>query len=400
MKKRIIILSALLCLAMAGCGNTSKETEAQSETTTETTQTSTDTASDEGADTEAQESETEDPTPVVEKTVADEGIDKFITLGEYKGLELTKNVTAVSDEDIESQIQSDLTANASEIEDGTVEDGDIVNIDYEGKIDGTAFDGGTSQGYDLTIGSGSFIDDFEEQLIGWKVGDSKDITVTFPEDYGQEDLNGKDAVFTVTINSIKRADKEISDEWVAKNSDFKTVDEYKTNIRSELEESNEATALSTMQNEAFSMVYDSSVFLQYPQDMVDEYMELTKSSYESYASYYGMEYDEFLENMGMTEVSIANAAKSNVKTALIIDAICEKEGITQDSDLYKAQQEKALTDNGFDSYDAAIESGVTDADISRTVKYNCILEVIINNAKITEASGSEASESEVSTEAE
>lgn len=400
MKKRIIILSALLCLAMAGCGNTSKETEAQSETTTETTQTSTDTASDEDADTEAQESETEDPTPVVEKTVADEGIDKFITLGEYKGLELTKNVTAVSDEDIESQVQSDLTANASEIEDGTVEDGDIVNIDYEGKIDGTAFDGGTSQGYDLTIGSGSFIDDFEEQLIGWKVGDSKDITVTFPEDYGQEDLNGKDAVFTVTINSIKRADKEISDEWVAKNSDFKTVDEYKANIRAELEESNEATALSTMQNEAFSMVYDSSVFLQYPQDMVDEYMELTKSSYESYASYYGMEYDEFLENMGLTEVTIANAAKSNVKTALIIDAICEKEGITQDSDLYKTQQEKALTDNGFDSYDAAIEAGVTDADIARTVKYNCILDVIINNAKITDASESEASESEVSTEAE
>lgn len=395
MKKRIVILSALLCLALAGCSSsTSKETEAKTEAASETsTETSQDTG-DESSSEATQESETEDPTPVVDKTVADEGIDQFITLGEYKGLELTKNVTSVSDEDIESRIQSDLTTNASEVTDGTVEDGDIVNIDYEGKIDGTAFDGGTAEGYDLTIGSGSFIDDFEDQLVGAKTGETKEVTVTFPEDYGQEDLNGKEAVFTVKINSIKRADKEISDEWVQKNSDFKTVDEYKADVKKQLEETNEASALSAMQNEAFSMVFSASTFQQYPQDMVDEYTELTKTSYENYASYYGMEYEDFLSNMGLTEVSIANASKNNVKTALIVDAICEKEGIKEDSDVYKTQLTKALEENGFDSMDAALEAGVSEADVARTVKYYCVLEVLTNNASITEVQETEAAQTE------
>lgn len=400
MKKRIVILSAVLCLALAGCGGSSDETEATSETTTEATtdaaSSSDETSSEESTDSTTQESETEDPTPVVDKTVADEGIDSFITLGEYKGLDLTKNVVTVSDDDIQSQIDSDLKTNAAEIEDGTVEDGDIVNIDYEGKIDGTAFDGGSSEGYDLTIGSGSFIDDFEEQLIGCKTGETTEVTVTFPEDYGNEELNGKDAVFTVTINAIKRPDKEITDEWVKNNSDFNTVEEYKENIRTEMEATNEESALSTMQNEAFSMVYSSSTPIQYPQDMVDEYTDLTKQSYETYASYYGMEYDEFASSMGITDVTIANAAKSSVKTALIVDAICEKEGINTDSDLYKTQLTKALEDNGYSDYDAAIEAGVAESDIDRTVKYYCALDVIISNANITEET--EATETEATAE--
>lgn len=401
MKKRIVILSALLCLALAGCQNSSKETEATSETATEATaETSSDSSSEESSDAQTQESETEDPTPVVEQTVADEGIDKFITLGEYKGLDLTKNVIAVSDDDIQSRIDSDLKTYASEVADGTVEDGDIVNIDYEGKIDGEAFDGGSSQGYDLTIGSGSFIDDFEEQLIGSKTGETTEVNVTFPEDYGNEELNGKDAVFTVTINSIKRPDKEITDEWVQKNSDYKTVDEYTDNIRTEMETSNEESALSTMQNEAFSMVFSSSTPIQYPQDLVDEYTELTKQSYETYASYYGMEYDEFASSMGITDVSIANAAKSSVKTELIVDAICEKEGISTDSDAYKTQLTKALEENGYSDYDAAIEAGVEERDIERTVKYYCALDVIISNANVTEAAETEAAQTEATTETE
>lgn len=381
MKKRIVILSALLCLALAGCNSSSKETENSSETTEETTATTETTASSE---TTELETETEDPTPVVDTTVEEEGIDKFITLGEYKGLELTKTVTSVTDEEVESKVTSDLSSSAEEVADATVEDGDIANIDYEGKVDGTAFDGGSAEGYDLTIGSGSFIDGFEDQLIGFKTGETKDITVTFPEDYGNEELNGKDAVFTVTVNSIKRAPKEITDEWVAANSSFKTVDEYKANAKSELEKSYESSALSSMQNEAFGQVYNSSSFLQYPQAMVDEYTELMKQTYESYASYYGMEYDEFVSSSGMTDVTMANAAKSNVKTALIVDAICAKEGIDTEGDVYKERLTQTLQENGYDSLDAATEAGIAEADVQRTVKYYCALDAIISYANITE----------------
>lgn len=379
MKKRIVIVSALLCLALAGCNSSSKETETTSETTAETSATTESTA-----ETPESETETEDPTPVVDTTVEKEGIDKFVTLGEYKGLDLTKTVTSVTDEEVESKVASDLVNGAEEVKDGTVEDGDIANIDYEGKIDGTAFDGGTAEGYDLTIGSGSFIDDFEDQLVGAKTGETKEITVTFPEDYGNEELNGKDAVFTVKINSIKRAPKEISDEWVAANSSFKTVDEYKANVKSELEKSYEASALSAMQNEAFGQVYNSSTFLQYPQEMVDEYSELMKQTYENYASYYGMEYDEFISSSGMTDITMANAAKSNVKTALIVDAICEKEGIDTEGDVYKDRLTQTLQENGYDTMDAAVEAGIAETDVQRTVKYYCALDAIISYANVTE----------------
>ena len=138
---------------------------------------------------------------------------KYVTLGEYKGMNITIPKTEVTDEDVDSYIDYLLSANESyvDITDRDVaQNGDVANIDYEGKKDGVAFDGGTAQGYDLNLGSGVFIDGFEDGVVGMKVGETKDLTLTFPDNYANEDLAGAEVVFTVTLNSIKEAKKILS----------------------------------------------------------------------------------------------------------------------------------------------------------------------------------------------
>ena len=151
-------------------------------------------------------------------TLADVDVDSLVVLGEYKGLKLEAEKSEVTDEMVESSLKSAFSMNPlmKEVTDRAVQEGDTANIDYEGKFADTkvAFDGGTAQGYDLKIGSGSFIDGFEDGLIGVGIGETVDLNLTFPENYGSEDLAGKDVIFTVKVNSIKVADTEPSDEWV------------------------------------------------------------------------------------------------------------------------------------------------------------------------------------------
>ena len=221
--------------------------------------------------------------------------------------------------------------------DGVVNDGDTVNIDYVGKKDGEAFDGGTATGYDLTIGSNTFIDGFEEGLIGKKIGDTVDLNLTFPEEYGVEELNGADVVFTVTINYAAEM-PELTDELADKLSDgeYETVDEYKESIRSELQASNDET----YQNAVYGAIMDKLI-AEYP---IEEYPEEAKSYYaetiiknyiEPYAQMYGMELDEFVSAAygGLTmdelkEQQINPEAEHMAQQELILGAIAEKEGIT------------------------------------------------------------------------
>ena len=162
-------------------------------------------------------------------------LSKLVTLGQYKNLELSVNSAKVTQEDIDAQIENALSSEAEQVEvtNRAVKEGDIVNIDYEGKKDGVAFDGGTAQGYDLTIGSGTFIDGFEDGLIGAKIGDTLDLNLTFPENYGAAELAGQDVVFTVKVNSIKEEKlPELTDELAKKiNPEVKNVDEFKAYIK-------------------------------------------------------------------------------------------------------------------------------------------------------------------------
>ena len=170
------------------------------------------------------------------KTDYVDDLSKYVTLGEYKGLEYEETSTEVTDEDVQAELDYLLESKADveKIMDGTVADGDTVNIDFTGMRDGVAFDGGSGTGYDLTIGSNSFIDNFEEQLIGMKPGDTKEINVTFPDPYpNNPDLAGVPVVFEVTVNYIcgENIIPEMSDQFIADNTDYQTVDEYKEYVR-------------------------------------------------------------------------------------------------------------------------------------------------------------------------
>lgn len=240
------------------------------------------------------------------KTDYVDDLSKYVTLGEYKGLEYEETSTEVTDEDVQAELDYLLESKADveKIMDGTVADGDTVNIDFTGMRDGVAFDGGSGTGYDLTIGSNSFIDNFEEQLIGMKPGDTKEINVTFPDPYpNNPDLAGVPVVFEVTVNYIcgENIIPEMSDQFIADNTDYQTVDEYKEYVRGYLKDYKESTADSDREQALWQQVMDNCTFAELPQDKVDEEVENMYNSYEQYAGYYGLEMADFLEQMGMSE---------------------------------------------------------------------------------------------------
>ena len=195
----------------------------------------------------------------------------YVTITKYKDVEIDKvDADAVSDNDVEAQINSVLQSKSTttEVTDRAAQTGDTVTIDYEGKKDGVAFDGGTANNYELTIGSGTFIDGFEDGIIGMKKGQTKDLDLTFPEEYSSEELAGQEVVFKVTLQSFKRA-PELTDDWAAKNTDCKTAEEYRKEIRTTLEDEAKTSAQNTLRETAWNTVLSASEVKEYPQDDLD-----------------------------------------------------------------------------------------------------------------------------------
>lgn len=379
MKKRIMALLLIGCMAMTACGSK----EAVEDTVAETEE---QTEPEENVDTDGTE---KDNTPVTDDTVGEKGIDAFMTLGEYKGIELEKTIYTVTEEDIDNQIAANLAAMPVELTDpeATVAVGDTINLDYSGSVDGEVFDGGTAEGQSLTIGSGQFIDGFEDQMVGMKVGESGEIEVTFPEEYHSEELQGKDAVFAVTVNSISRPQEEVTEEWLLANTEYTTIEEYRESIRTELETTNEQTTQNELSEAAWLAVFTTASFKQYPKDLVSACYDEQKLSYEYYASSYGMEYQEFLESAGIIEDDLMEAAKDSTQVSLTLDYICSKEDMGEDSQIYQDTLEELLAMNGFTSKDEALAAGITEWNIDFVVKYDCVMEFIVENAVITEVEG-------------
>ena len=272
--------AALWGALMTGCGNadtdtaeTTQESMAESETGTE--------------------AGTEDYGP--EAYLSGINVADYVTLGEYKGIEVSVDAPVVTDEYLDSYIDYVLQSNmvTTEITDRPVEEGDIVNIDYEGKIDGVAFDGGTAQGYDLTIGSGTFIDGFEDGLIGAETGETVDVNVTFPENYQGEEVAGKDAVFTVTVNSISvETLPELTDEFVqGLDVGVNTVEEYRQYAYDLLMEEEQATHDSNAEIAVLEAVMAGSQIQDPPEDMTNRYYNRIIDNMTYYASLYGYDLD-------------------------------------------------------------------------------------------------------------
>lgn len=290
-----------------------------------------------------------------------------VTLAEedYKGIEVAAvEPEEVTDDDVQDAIDSVLEENAetTEVADRAVKDGDTVNIDYVGTVDGEEFDGGSYEGYDLEIGSDSFIDGFEDQIIGHETGDEFDINVTFPDDYSSDDLAGKDAVFAITLNSISKVTTpELTDEFVATVSDTSTtVDEYKEELRAQLEEDNQTTADETFAENVMQAVLDNAEVDEYDADELETLVTESKSYYEQIiSSFYGTTLSDYLEQVGETEedfdAEIEEECKNTLKEQMVCAYIAEKEGLELTDDEYQEKLEEMVSDYGYSSTDEVIE---------------------------------------------
>ncbi len=266
-----------------------------------------------------------------------------VELGEYKGLSVQKDAVVVTDEDIENELKKIQERNSKliTVEDRPIENGDTVNIDFEGSINGVPFNGGDAKGYTLVIGSGSFIPGFEDQLIGTNINDEVDVNVTFPEDYHSEELKGQAAVFKVKINEIKLKQlPEINDEFASDVSEFETLDEYKADIRVKLTEQAQANADRKFEDDIIKLAVDNAT-CDIPEVMVNRRLDDMMGQLDMQLRYQGMNLEGYLQMMGM-DISKFRAdyhdnALEDVKTQLVLEKIGEVENIIASPEEFDAE---------------------------------------------------------------
>lgn len=325
--------------------------------------------------------------------------EECITLGTYKGVEVD---CTVSDDEIQSQIDTLLSSNPNvkKIKKGTCKKGQSVNIDYVGKMNGKKFDGGSEEGRTIVLGSSGFIDGFDDGVIGMKVGEKKDVKLKFPSEYQPNpDLAGKDAVFTVTVNYIEKSeDAKFDDAFVKKNTNYKTVAEYKTKTKESLVNSKKESAGST----ALETVQSSSKFLSIPDALKESCNNQLDSYYHYMATSYGYtDFNAFLTQMNMTEdaykKTLAESADTLAKTQLLTAAIAAKENLSVTDDEIKKEISDAVAANASSGGDGADESALREQfksiygdaiTLEEYFKINLLNDKVINflkeNAKIKE----------------
>lgn len=407
MKKTAVAL--LLCVSMmtlGACGKTNADNAESTEIGTEA----------------ATEQET------VSSADIEYNVNEYVTLGDYKNMEITlDNDYAVTDELLANYINNNVISTCPyyvETDKQTVEEGDVVNIDYQGLLDGEAFDGGTAQGYDLEIGSDSFIDGFEDGLIGAELGKETDLNLTFPEDYGNTDLAGKDVVFKVTVNSIKQKQDvsydTLTDDYVVYLSEkvgapYQTVDELIADIRAYLEETASTSKNKAVRSAALEKLSEICTVNELPEGLaeakVQEYMDMLTEQYcqdttlEDYLKQqYGTTVEEFT-------AQITTELEDELKTQLILEAIAEAEDIKLDEDGFRNYVSGLVSNYGYDSEDTLYKNYGANAQAGK--KYlqkiyvcNQALDGIVDSVKIsyetaedsTQATESVAESTEAATE--
>lgn len=276
-----------------------------------------------------------------------------ITIKQYKGLEVEVETYPVTDEDVEQSIQSTLETMATrkEITDRATQNGDEVTLDYEGKLDGEAFDGGTAKGTKITIGNGGYVPGFEEGIVGHKVGETFDVPVTFPEQYA-EHLAGKDVIFTMTIHKIEEVTvPELTEELLPKLSETaKTIEDYKKEVRKDLEKSNKETADSSVEGLAWQALMKQCEVKEYPQDQVDEFVNYVETTLAEQAEQQNMTAAEFFEQY--YQMTPEEYIKESIKLRYAIELISETEGITLSGQEYEEGLAEMAEEDGYDDVKA------------------------------------------------
>ena len=256
-----------------------------------------------------------------------------VTLGEYKGIKVEKATVEVTDEDIDAELKKvqDQNSRMVTVEDRAVEDGDTVNIDYAGSIDGVAFEGGTAVGQPLVIGSHTFIDNFEEQIIGHNIGDEFDVNVTFPAEYHAEELAGKPAVFHVKVNSITKKElPEINDEFAQDVSEFDSLDAYKEDIKAKLLEKKEAEAKAAKEDKVVETIVANAT-MEIPDAMLATQQAQMADEFAQRLSYQGLQIEQYFQFTGLNQETFLEQMKpqalKRIQTRLVLEAVVAAENI-------------------------------------------------------------------------
>ena len=387
MKKKAVVAMLIMCMAVsaAACGKSS-DTE---KTTTETT----DTKDSEDSEKDSTDTDTKETDSSGEnRLVSVKDVSKYVTIGEYKGLELTRTSQSVTDDDVQAEINYNLEDNGTEVKDGTVENGDTVTINFTGTIDGKEFDGGSAEDYELVVGDGEMIDGFEDGIVGMKSGETKELDLTFPDDYYEESIAGKAVVFKVTLQKFTRP-AELTDEWVAENTEYKTVDEYRAAVKTQLEDTAVQTADYELYSDAWNEVQAASEIKDYPKEDVDAAKKSYQELNEKYVKDAGMEMADFLKSQGMSEEDYESEcqqyAESKVEQNLIVQGIMDAEGLSIDDEETQKLKDDLIKEYGFASIDEMIET-YGEQEVNESLALLRVERFIVDNANVTEVAGDDA----------
>ena len=324
-----------------------------------------------------------------------------VLLGEYKNLTVEVEKQTVTDAMIDARIDQDRQTNARVIdkEEGAVEEGDTVNLDYAGSVDGVAFEGGTAQGQTLKIGSHQFIPGFEEQMVGMAIGEEKDLDVTFPTEYHAAELAGKAAVFHVRVNSIQKTElPELDDDFAADVSDFDTFAEYRESIVKELTERAEKNNVISIENALVEKAVEN-VEVDIPEGMIETQLNEMMREMEMRMMYQGLRMEDYLKYTGQTIEQLKdgyrNEAEHRVKVELTLDAIRKVESIEPTEEEIKAQTEEQAKRFGREVEE--FEKSLTEEQrgyLKDTAAIQKVVDLMREGATVTEKSAEEAKDAE------
>lgn len=296
---------------------------------------------------------------------------KYVTLGEYTGMTVDRIVSTISDEDVQSEIQNDLYADADfkEVTDRGAQDGDTVNIDYTGTIDGEEFEGGSDTDYDLELGSGTFLEDFESGIIGMKTGETKEISVTFPDEYDGT-LDGQTAAFSVTVNSISEVIlPDYNDAYVKENYGFDTIADFEASVKEDLQSQYDDDATYTACADALSMAVDNATFDGYPEDMYNTAKEQMESENQAFAEQLGIEWADLAGDDYDIEEDVLN----NVHEELVVYAIAAKENLEVTDDEFNT-----FVDDNWEMYEYDTKEDFLKDNSEEDLRYSLLYQKVLD----------------------
>lgn len=316
-----------------------------------------------------------------------------VTLGEYKGLEVEKEAVEVTEEEIQAELKKAQEQQAREVtvEDRPVKEGDVITLDYAGTIDGVPFDGGTATSQKLEIGSHSFIDTFEDQLVGLNIGDEKDVEVTFPEEYHAPELSGKPAVFHVKVLGItEKILPELDDDFAQDTTEFDSFEEYKADVKSKIEQAKEEQAQTAMENALLEKAVENAS-MDIPEAMIVSQAEQMVEEFQQRVSYQGLSLEQYLQFTGQTpetfKESMKPEAEKRIKSSLVLEAIVEAESIeATDEDLNKEFEKMAQMYQMEVEQIAGFMQDEQKENMKKDLAMQKAVSFLVEQAKVSEAS--------------